>query len=679
MDASRATLYAFSEQTIVAPFIDNQLVEAHPALAANNNSSYDSSLGCYAQREDVVVQAAQPPPVDASSEPTDDVLPARPLPDPVSAMKFWDDIFDDAMKEFIDNAEAEPDKSSACAIRDKKDWDSVFGQLESARNRFNNTTGVRGKMRKIYRKVADNVQPVIQLTKLVPDIEYTTPVLGAVEFLLEAARNAAEVRKAMSEAFDDLQFHFSVVELFLETYPKDQPIRASSITLVAAIFRAVELAIYYFTSRTWKRAVKITSKWKDYSEELMAKMGEIKEASQQLIQQAELSHMVNTRQALSFVLERMNQWKASCKAVIQKLDEIKQSQQSLRQGQEELKQRQISFELTIKNSLLPLFGSYLSRIDDIYRHTVEYSRPMYLQIDGSQPLYVPSRSPSPLLGAPLTPTMLEPSEMLNALETGLEQKDMEAILAHRPELRSDDIERAHQILTSPKFRAWISHLGPAKLLVHGNFEINTPEASVLSLLCTEIFTGFSPAYPSVIPLVFFCGRHLGPSDANTGPTPMIKSLVSQLLVHLLQIRGEGMWLQPGVVEEAVNGDGDRLCDLFLRLVQRLPKWTTVFVLIDGVGFYEGEKHRDELDTVLMRILEPIGAGHLPLEGGILKVLITNPFVTDFVKDGFEDEWILSVDAIAPGIWELSGDAVGHQVMAAWGSEGRLSREGAGGY
>jgi hypothetical protein len=55
-----------------------------------------------------------------------------------------------------------------------------------------------------------------------------------------------------------------------------------------------------------KRAVKITSKWKDYGEELVAKMGEIKEASQQLIQQAELSHMVNTRQALSFVLESKN-------------------------------------------------------------------------------------------------------------------------------------------------------------------------------------------------------------------------------------------------------------------------------------------------------------------------------------------------------------------------------------
>jgi hypothetical protein len=389
----------------------------------------------------------------------------------------------------------------------------------------------------------------------------------------------------------------------------------------------------------------------------------------------------------------MNQWKASCRAVIQKLDEIKQSQQSLRQGQEELKQRQISFELTIKNSLLPLFGSYLSRIDDIYRHTVEYSRrkfikmtallmlkiwidssaAMYLQIDGPQPLYIPSRSPSPLPSSPLTLNMLEPSEMLSALEIGLEQKDMEAILAQRPEFRSIDVERAHQILTSPKFRAWVSHLGPAKLLVHGNFEINTPEASVLSLLCTEIFTGFSPAYPSVIPLVFFCGRHLGPSDLNTGPTPMMKSLVSQLLVHLLQLRGESLRLQPGVVEEAVNGDGDRLCDLFLRLVQQLPKRTTVFVLLDGVGFYEREKHRDELDTVLMRILEPTGAGTLPLEGGILKVLITNPFVTGFVKDGFEDDWILSVDAMASGVWEFSGDAVGHQVMAAWSSEGQLSR------
>jgi hypothetical protein len=70
----------------------------------------------------------------------------------------------------------------------------------------------------------------------------------------------------------------------------------------------------------------------------------------------------------------MNQWKLSCKAVIDKLEDIKRGQQSLRQGQEELKQRQIVFELTIKNSLLPLLGGYLQKIDHIYRHTLEQTQ-----------------------------------------------------------------------------------------------------------------------------------------------------------------------------------------------------------------------------------------------------------------------------------------------------------------
>jgi hypothetical protein len=84
-----------------------------------------------------------------------------------------------------------------------------------------------------------------------------------------------------------------------------------------------------------------------------------------------LCYHINSDEKLTNIAE-MDQWRASCRVVVEKLEDIKQSQQALRQGQEELKQRQISLELAIKNSFLPLFGSYLSRIDDIYRHTIEY-------------------------------------------------------------------------------------------------------------------------------------------------------------------------------------------------------------------------------------------------------------------------------------------------------------------
>lgn len=229
----------------MAPFVDNQLVAAHPALAANN-THYDTQLHCYVPREDYALQDAPPNP---SADEQEELLPPRPLPSPVNAMRFWDDIFDDAMAEFKTTEDADPN-TSVYTIRSKASWDAVFSQLELGRNKFNTEKGVRGKMRKIYRRAADNVQPAIELTKLVPDVDYATPVLGTVEFLLEAVKKASEVRKTVLEAFDDLQFHFSVVELFLETYPKDQPIRAASVSLVSVIFRAVELAIFYFTTRT---------------------------------------------------------------------------------------------------------------------------------------------------------------------------------------------------------------------------------------------------------------------------------------------------------------------------------------------------------------------------------------------------------------------------------------------
>src|SRR5690606_24909529 len=65
----------------------------------------------------------------------------RPLAEPAAALKFWDHLFDRAMDQFTFQRPAEPEpllklQVGCFRIRDKKDWTSVFDNLEAAKEQY---------------------------------------------------------------------------------------------------------------------------------------------------------------------------------------------------------------------------------------------------------------------------------------------------------------------------------------------------------------------------------------------------------------------------------------------------------------------------------------------------------------------------------------------------------------
>lgn len=75
------------------------------------------------------------------------------------------------------------------SIRDVDDWDAIYDKLERARAKYQNEGGTVGLLRKVRRKAADRVVPVAETTrnvsKAAPDSIFSTPVLGAVQILLD--------------------------------------------------------------------------------------------------------------------------------------------------------------------------------------------------------------------------------------------------------------------------------------------------------------------------------------------------------------------------------------------------------------------------------------------------------------------------------------------------------------
>ncbi|KAK6836030.1 hypothetical protein PG987_006525 [Apiospora arundinis] len=124
--------------------------------------------------------------------------------------------------------------------------------------------------------------PLQQGMKLVPDVEIASPVIGAVDLLLDAYRQAAAVRDTVNSGFDDLPEIFIRVDLYLKTYPGDENIVAASIDLVFSIFKAIEEAVRFYTSAQAKRAGHAILTGEEYQQKLLRSLTEVKVSSRKL-------------------------------------------------------------------------------------------------------------------------------------------------------------------------------------------------------------------------------------------------------------------------------------------------------------------------------------------------------------------------------------------------------------
>ncbi|KAK7994754.1 hypothetical protein PG990_013527 [Apiospora arundinis] len=124
--------------------------------------------------------------------------------------------------------------------------------------------------------------PLQQGMKLVPDVDIASPVVGAIDLLLDAYYQAAAVRETVNSGFDDLPDTFIRMDFYLKTYPKDENILRASIDLVLAIFKAIEEAVKFYTSPQAKHAGQAILTGEEYQRKLLRSLTEISIYSRKL-------------------------------------------------------------------------------------------------------------------------------------------------------------------------------------------------------------------------------------------------------------------------------------------------------------------------------------------------------------------------------------------------------------
>lgn len=186
-------------QKTAVDFIENRLPKHHPAFL-NPPVRFDPMSGHYVSKDQAVVQRPADGSVmisgDSNALLDDDGIPPRPEWTNICAMNFWNGIFPKAMDQLRSTTQPKGRTATIFDIRNKQDWETIYDTLEQARDKYQSEGGPVGWLRKVRRKGADNLAPVGVLvktaSKMAPNDPYATPILGAVEVLLDVRQAHAK-------------------------------------------------------------------------------------------------------------------------------------------------------------------------------------------------------------------------------------------------------------------------------------------------------------------------------------------------------------------------------------------------------------------------------------------------------------------------------------------------------
>lgn len=197
--------------------------------------------------------------------------------------------------------------------------------------------------------------------------------------------------------------------------------------------------------------------------------------------------------------------------------------------------------------------------------------------------------------------------------------------------------QAYTLMRSRNFEIWLRSEETQVLLVDGNCPASlNSRTSPISLICATLVQSLPDVQP-VIRLHYFCGLHTSANDPLSGPTGLMRSLISQLLP--IQNFDLSFINTRSYRDQIYRCELSHLCDLFQRLVYQIPIDTVVFCIVDGISLYERLEWMEETCFIVRKLKEITGS---PALNTIFKLLLTSPGRSRYIKDciGRENHLVL---------------------------------------
>lgn len=204
-----------------------------------------------------------------------------------------------------------------------------------------------------------------------------------------------------------------------------------------------------------------------------------------------------------------------------------------------------------------------------------------------------------------------------------------------------DQDRVEWMMQSPKLREWLNYPESRTLLVNGDGDANEMFGPT-TFLSAKLLESLGHIEP-IISQFFFCSLHTtSRKDVMADAAGLLKSFVYQLLLR--DVPWDLSFLSTADVGKIQLNDIETICALFRNLIQQLPDTTFLFWMIDGVNYYErSERRRDFLNVTreLLRVIKDC-------DRVVIKLLLTCPGKSSYIKDALGRDDVLTVPAIVDG-------------------------------
>lgn len=207
-------------------------------------------------------------------------------------------------------------------------------------------------------------------------------------------------------------------------------------------------------------------------------------------------------------------------------------------------------------------------------------------------------------------------------------------------MAGEDQHQATWAISDPKVYGWFKSRRSRALVINGNRTIQ--RISPLSFFCALLIESLQSLEPIIV-LHHFCGLHTTGNSSERGEfgsSTIIKILLYQLVT---QWRFGELECLSKDEAQAFQGSWSNFTDDFLfstfsKMVRALPRRQPIFIIIDGINYYETREFLQKTKGLVKKLVNLLGAR------ASVKLLITSTTQILDVSKYFENDEKLLVPA-----------------------------------
>lgn len=204
----------------------------------------------------------------------------------------------------------------------------------------------------------------------------------------------------------------------------------------------------------------------------------------------------------------------------------------------------------------------------------------------------------------------------------------------------EDQHRTTWAISDPKVYEWFKSRRSRALVINGNCSIQ--RISPLSFFCALLIESLQKLEPIIV-LHHFCGLHMSRNSVENeelGSSAIIRMLIYQLA---MQWRFGELECLSADDAQAFKRSGSNITDDFLfsifsKMVRALPRRQPIFIIIDGINYYETQEFCQKTKKLVKKLVKLLGAP------ASVKLLITSTTRILDVSKYFENDEKLMVPA-----------------------------------